>query len=104
MAKQIDIKNVVEQYHDFVANTKETYNEFLKAALTKSDNLVRFENGLKIDFNGGVVLFNLFNHGGDLMVETNYNDYMAVEDLPISDITLIVVQVMEDVFGIYEED
>ena len=34
----------------------------------------------------------------------DYNDYMAVEDLPISDITLIVVQVMEDVFGIYEED
>lgn len=105
MAKKIDIKNVVEQYHDFVANTKEKYMTFLKEVLkTTENNIIRFEHGLKIDFNGGVVLFNLWNDSGDLMVETEYNDYMAVEDLPISDLTLIAVEVMENVCGIFEED
>ena len=105
MAKKIDIKQIVKDYHYFVADTKEKYMTFLKEVLKRNDdNLVRFENGLRIDFNGGVVLFNLFNHGSDLMVETENNDYMAVEDLPISDITLITVEVMENVCGVFEED
>ena len=97
MAKKIDIKQIVKNYHDFVADTKEVLK-------TTENNIIRFEQGLKIDFNGGVVLFNLWNDGGDLMVETEHNDYMAVEDLPISDITLIAVEVMENVCGIFEED
>ena len=105
MAKRIDIKQIVKDYHDFVADTKEKYMTFLKEVLkTTENNIIRFEQGLKIDFNGGVVLFNLWNDGGDLMVETEHNDYMSVEDLPISDLTLIAVEVMENVCGIFEED
>ena len=104
MAKKIDIKQIVKDYHDFVADTKEKYMTFLKEVLKTTDNIIRFEQGLKIDFNGGAVLFNLWNDCGDLMVETEYNEYMAVEDLPISDLTLIAVEVMENVCGVFEED
>ena len=58
MAKKIDIKQIVKDYHDFVADTKEKYMTFLKDVLkTTENNIIRFEQGLKIDFNGGVVLF-----------------------------------------------
>lgn len=105
MAKKIDIKKIVKDYHDFVADTKEKYMTFLGDVLkTTENNIIRFEQGLKIDYNGGVVLFNLWNDCGDLMAETEYNDYIALEDMPISDITLIAVEVMENECGIFEDD
>ena len=105
MAKKIDIKQIVKDYHDFVADTKDRYFTFLSDVLkTTENNIIRFEQGLQIDYNGGIVLHNLWNDGGDLMVETDYNEYMAVEDLPISDITLIAVEVMENVCGVFEDD
>ena len=104
MANKIDIKQIVKDYHDFVADTKDRFVSFLTDVLKTTDNnIIRFEQGLKIDFNGGVVLFNLWDNCGDLMVETEYNDYIAVEDLPISDITLIAVEVMESECGIFED-
>lgn len=106
MAKKIDIKKIVKDYHDFVADTKEKYMTFLGDVLkTTENNIIRFEQGLKIDYNGGVVLFNIFNDNGELFAETSCcNDYIALEDMPISDITLIAVEVMESVCGIFEED
>lgn len=105
MAKKIDIKQIVKDYHDFVADTKEKYMAFLKEVLkTTENNIIRFEQGLKIDYNGGVVLFNIFNDGGELFAEADYNDYIALEDLSISDLTLIAVEVMESVCGVFEDD
>lgn len=103
--KAEEIKQIVKDYHDFVADTKDRYFTFLNDVLkTTENNIIRFEQGLKIDHNGGVVLFNIFNNGGELFAETEYNDYMALEDMPISDITLIAVEVMESVCGVFEED
>lgn len=103
--KAEEIKQIVKDYHDFVADTKDRYFTFLNDVLkTTENNIIRFEQGLKIDYNGGVVLFNIFNNGGELFAETEYNDYMALEDMPISDITLIAVEVMESVCGVFEED
>lgn len=105
MAKRIDIKQIVKDYHDFVADTKDKYFTFLCDVLkTTENNIIRFEQGLQIDYNRGVVLFNIFNDGGELFAETEYNDYMALEDMPISDITLIAVEVMENVCGVFEDD
>ncbi len=104
MANEIDIKQIVKDYHDFVADTKDRFMSFLTDVLKTTDNdIIHFENGLRIDFNGGVVLYNLIEDGGDLMAETEYHDYMAVEDMPISDIMLITVTVMEDECGIFED-
>lgn len=103
--KAEEIKQIVKDYHDFVADTKDRYFTFLSDVLkTTENNIIRFEQGLQIDYNGGVVLFNIFNEGGELFAETSYNDYMALEDMPISDITLIAVEVMESVCGVFEDN
>ena len=103
--KAEEIKQIVKDYHDFVADTKDRYFTFLNDVLkTTENNIIRFEQGLQIDYNRGVVLFNIFNDGGELFAETDYNDYIALEDLSISDITLIAVEVMESVCGVFEDD
>jgi len=103
--KAEEIKQIVKDYHDFVADTKDRYFTFLSDVLkTTENNIIRFEQGLQIDYNGGVVLLNIFNDGGELFAEADYNDYIALEDLSISDLTLIAVEVMESVCGVFEDD